>query len=327
VIYEGIRFEPEAQRAVAHLGDEIRRVGADGWCSSMLSGAPIDREAISAHLPAGAVDALLESRLAVADGADIILATTIASVGGVLTAIPNLNWGPDAMYVGPDALFLIEAVLRLAPQGARAADLATGTGLLAAALAPRYRVVVATDIHRSVALAAAITMALNHAPSEHVSCVCVADVAGGLRRDSFDLVAANPPWVPVAVGADRPRELYSYGGETGIELPQRFLLEGAALLRAGGVGITLALDMELDDGRRPLREVRDHLDAAGYRTELVRTPWSIQRQQFVNVIRERQPLVVDAEHVAVVVARPHERDDEREELVTAVEALRARWAS
>jgi hypothetical protein len=323
--YSAVTFDPAARRAVAQLGHEIRRVGTHGWCSTMLAGEPIEREAITAHLPPHTVDVLVESGIAEADGTLITLVVHIIEVGGVLVAVPPSNWGPHAMYVGPDALYLVDAVRHLAPHGVRAADVGTGTGVLSANLMSSYRVVVATDIHRSLTLAAAITMALADAPAGHASSACVTDVAGGLRRDSFDLVGANAPWVPVAAGADRDRELYSYGGETGIELPRRFLQEGAALLRAGGVAITLALDMELEDGRRPLQRVQEELESAGYLTALVPTPWSIRRERFVEVIRARQPSVVDALHVAVIVARPHERGDKREDLFTGVDALRERW--
>jgi hypothetical protein len=291
----------------------------------MLAGEPVERDEITAHVPSETVDVLVQSGIAEADGTLVTLVVSITGVGGVLVAVPPSNWGPHDIYVGPDALYLVEAVCHLAPDGLRAADLGTGTGVLSANLMASHRVVVATDIHRSLALTAAITMALNDAPTGHVATACVTDVAGGLRRHSFDLVGANAPWVPVVAGPDRTRELYSYGGETGIELPRRFLHEGAALLRAGGVAITLALDMELESGQRPLRRVQADLEAAGYLTAMVPTPWSLRRERFVEVIRERQPAVVDALHVAVVVARPHERGDKRDELFSAVDALRERW--
>jgi methylase of polypeptide subunit release factors len=221
----------------------------------------------------------------------------------------------------------VEAVLRLAPRGDRAAELGTGTGLLAALLGSRYRSVVATDLGASVAVAAALTVALNPVPEGHAVAIGRADVAGGLRPDSFDLVAANAPWVPLAVEAAAPREIFAHGGESGVELPRRFLLEGAALLRAGGVAVTLALDVELEGGIRPLRAVGDELAAAGYVVTTLATPFNRERPHLVARMRERQPSITDATHVAVVVARPRSPGDDRASLLVAADALRRRWAA
>ena len=144
-----------------------------------------------------------------------------------------------------------------------------------------------------------------------MAAICVADVAKGLRNDAFDLVAGNAPWVPMPASSDAPRELFSYGGETGVELPRRFLQEGAALLRPGGIAITLALDVELHDGRRPLREAVDLLAAEDHLTAVVPTPWNRERPDFVDVMRARQPSLVDAEHVAVIAARPRDPGETR----------------
>ena len=325
--FETIALDARARAALLVLGDEIRRVGPDGWCAEMLSGAPVARDVIEAQVPAGVVAALVESGLADIEGDHINFVTTIAVIGGVLTAMPKARWGPEVVYIGPDSAHLIEAVVRLAPRGARAAELGTGTGLLAAILATRYVAVIATDVGDSVALAAAVTVALNRYPDHRAPLICMADVAHGLRPGSFDLVTGNSPWVPIPASSDRPRELFSYGGETGVEIPRRFLLEGAALLRAGGVSITLALDVELHDGRRPLSEAVEDLQDLGMITATLPTPWNRERPQFVDVARARQPAIVDAEHVAVVAARPREPGDRRAALFAAVEGLRSRWAT
>jgi len=231
------------------------------------------------------------------------------------------------VYVGEDSRYLIEAVLRLAPRGDRAAELGTGTGVLAAMLATRYRAVIATDVARSVAVAAGLTLALNPIPSGHAAAVCVTDVAGALRPGAFDLVAGNAPWVPMDRDCAAPRELFAHGGETGVELPRRFMLEGAALLRAGGVAITLALDIELRGGSRPLRAACDELAAEGYAVTVIPTAFDRDRPNLVEQMQHRQSSVIDAVHVAVVVGRPRGSGDDRRSLLTAADALRRRWAS
>lgn len=324
--WEAVTLDARTRAALGALGDEIRRAGPDGWCADMLQGAPVDRETVAAHLPPGTTELLIESGLAAIEGRNLNFVTTIAVIGGVLTAVPKARWGDEVVYVGPDSSHLVEAVVRLAPRGERAAEIGIGTGLLTAILASRYRRVVGTEIGPSVALAAALTMALNRYPDDHATLLCRTDVARGLRPDSFDLVAGNAPWVPIPAASDLPRELFSFGGETGVEIPIRFLHEGAALLRKGGVGITLALDIELHDGTRPLRDAVGRLEADGYIAAILSTPWNQERTRFPDTIRAKQPAIADVDHVAVIVARPREPGDRRASLFAAVDALRARWA-
>jgi methylase of polypeptide subunit release factors len=174
----------------------------------------------------------------------------------------------DLVYLGHDSVWLLEAVWKLATGGRRAVELGTGTGLLAAALAPRYGLTVATDILPTTAAVAALTFLLNPLSTGRLAAVS-ADVARGLRPGSFDLVVANAPWVPApapGVGG-RPR-VFADGGPTGQELPARFILEGSALLAPGGLGVTQCLDLTYDDGRRPLADLCGALRTEGLSAEL-----------------------------------------------------------
>ncbi len=122
----------------------------------------------------------------------------------------------------------------------------------------------------------------------------------------------------------RPR-LYADGGPTGTEVPCRFIREGAALLRTGGVAITLALDIECDDGRHPVRDVCAELAGAGYLTAVVPTLLSKLVPELATNLQRTRPHVVAAEHVAVVVGAI-ERGGERErELREVIGALGQRW--
>ena len=124
----------------------------------------------------------------------------------LVLAAPDAGHRPDMVYIGPDSPLLVEVALRLAPRGERAVDLGTGTGLLAAALSRRYRCVVATDIVHRAAEAARCTMMLNDRPPGHVWLTVRTDVTSGLRTRSFDLVAANTPWVPTSTEHERSRQ-------------------------------------------------------------------------------------------------------------------------
>jgi SAM-dependent methyltransferase len=320
----GVRLDRGARVALAALGDVLREPDR-AWSDDLRRGAPIEVGELSPRIGASALAALVDAGLAAVLDGHVWLATTISDVGGVLTAIPKHGWGDEIVYLGQDSTYLVEAALRLAPRGERAADLGTGTGLAAAVLASRYRVVMGTDLAPSVTTAAALTLALNHYPDQHRVGLGLADVASGLRTDAFDLVVANAPWVPLAPGSAAPRELFAHGGDLGVELPARFLRDGATLLRAGGVAITLALDVEVDQRFRPLRAACDDLVAQGYVVNRLATPFNRDRPHLAEVTRQRQPDLTAATHVAVVVARARADDPTRASLQVAVDALRRRW--
>jgi len=323
--YAATAVDGSARVALGRLGDALRRPGAEAWAGPLMLGDPVDRGEFDRRLGPDVANTLIGAGLAAEWGSELVLAVVIADIGGVLTAVPKFAWGDEIVYFGQDSSYLVEAVVRLAPRGERAAELGTGTGLLAVVLGWRYRTVVATDLARSVTAAADVTLALNPAPDGHAVGVCVADVARGLRPGAFDLVVANAPWVPLASDVAAPRELFAHGGDDGVALPRRFLLEGAPLLRPGGVAITLALDVELVGDRRPLLGVCEQLRADGFVVAVLPTPFNRDRPRLPELMAERQPSVTAAVHVAVVVARPADPSDRRESLMVAAEALRRRW--
>jgi methylase of polypeptide subunit release factors len=330
-----VQLDDDIRTALAHLGDVLLHDAgtADRWCTSMMLGEPVVRSVLEAHVGASVIDELLRSGLARTAGDRVNFAVTFADIGGRLAVIPKAAWGPDVVYLGPDSAHLAEAAMRLVPNGERAAELGTGTGLLTVLLAGRYETVVGADLSHSVVMAAAVTQALNRVPPTCRLGSVVADVGDGLRPGAFDLVVANAPWVPLddSFGDDRERELFAHGGVTGIELPARFLREGAQLLRAGGVAITLALDVTLASAsgepaeERPLCAVLDELAADGFRIAVLPTPFNREQPRLVEIMSRRQPRIVDATHVAVVVARPRHEGDDRASLLAAAEILGQRW--
>ena len=186
----------------------------------------------------------------------------------------------------------------------RAADLGAGTGVLAAILARTYATVLATDLAPRAAAAANLTLRLNVRASTSASAQWSRTAAWSSVPCSFDLVTVNPPWVPDAVDAEVSQRVFADGGPTGAELPSRFLREGATLLRPGGIAIVLALDVLFADGERPIRAVCTDLEAGGFTTAIVPTPLARMLPDLVTTIHARQPRIVDAEHVAAVVAAP-----------------------
>ena len=297
-----------------------------GWTADLAVGRPIERRVLDRVLPAVALDELVAAGVGVEEDGEVVFVVVVLVVGEVLTAIPRQSWGAEVVYLGADSAYLVEAAWCVAPRGRRAADLGTGAALVAAILASRYGTVVATDILPEVAAAAAISLGLNRRPGQLGTGVCVADVAGGLRPGAFDLVVANAPWVPDAVAAGPVGETFRAGGTHGVELPLRFVREGAELLAPGGVAITLAADVRLRDGRRPLRDACAALERAGLATVLVPTPLGRAWPHLDEFVRGRQPAIADVEHVAVVVVRPGSDGAGPAAPLVAARALGRRWA-
>jgi len=292
--------------ALLAAGDALRRAGYDntpsgGALARLALGFTVDRT----ELTSGSAPAF--SGLTEDVGVAVRLRGAILTTGEVLAYLPRDGRRPDRVYVGADTAFLVDAVGRLGPlapgAGAgRAADLGTGTGVVAATLARRYRQVLATDLTRRAACTAMVTAALNRFPPGHRVHACVADVARGVTPGRFDLVAANAPWVPSDEnGPDR--RIFADGGPTGFELPRRFLTEGSALLRPGGILVALAVDVTFAGGRSPLRDLCALLERQGYTTVIIPTGLGRHAGDTERTVLPRVSGALAADHVAVVVAR------------------------
>jgi len=262
-----------------------------------------------------------------ADGAEVAARVRLLTSPDFVVAAPDTGHRSDLVYVGPDTSVLVEAALRLAPSGERAVDLGTGAGLVAAALSPRYRCVVATDIVQRATEVAGWTLMLNDRPPGHVWLTVQADVTRGLRKRSFDLVVANTPWVPASPDPDAPARVYADGGRDGIELPARFLMEGAALLRPGGLAVMLALHAVRADGRRPLLERCGVLERDGFTVAVLPTTLNTTYDELSPKVLTRCPDLVEVVHVAVVVGAPPAEGGRRESLLVACDALARRWGT
>jgi methylase of polypeptide subunit release factors len=135
--------------------------------------------------------------------------------------------------------------------------------------------------------------------------VCILDVAGGLRPGSFDLVTANPPWVPADPFRPKaPTRVFADGGPTGFELPRRFALEAAALLAPGGVAVVLAVDVHYRDGRRPLAALVRGLRRLRFEVAVTPTDASSEWDHLEGAFLVRFEDVEAVEHVALLVHRP-----------------------
>lgn len=150
---------------------------------------------------------------------------------------------PAVLIPRHETELIVEVALELFPEpdrGLSAADLGTGSGCLAVALAserPAARIT-ATDIS-SVALEVARRNATRHGVASRIEFRC-ADLLNDLAGP-FDLIACNPPYV-----AERDRrglqpevrdhepDVALYGGTDGFHLVERLVKGAAVHLRPGG---------------------------------------------------------------------------------------------
>ncbi|WP_290056015.1 HemK2/MTQ2 family protein methyltransferase [Amycolatopsis solani] len=156
--------------------------------------------------------------------------------------VPRLLRLPGVYRPQEDTALLAAAIADLAiPPGARALDLCTGTGAQAIALARGgARSVLAVDLSRR-ALASARLNAL----------VCQAavrarrgDLTTAVRRGPFDVVVANPPYVPAPAEAVRATRGWDAGPD-GRAVLDPLCAAASTLLRPGGT--LLIVQSELSD--------------------------------------------------------------------------------
>jgi len=311
---------PHGCAALAELVGRLRTIGWDGSAhaaaghvkgdnppaSTLISLAqrePVTEPDAIGALGVDAVSALIRCGALTPLDDEVRLTARIFPTRSVYTLLPGTRPGQDTVYLGPDSLELFKIVWAARGYGDRAVDLATGNGFLAAALATRYDHVVAGDLSSRCVSTAAFVPLLNPHLRTRVAAVQL-DVAEGLRPGSFDLVTANPPWVPepVSPGGDDTRR-FAAGGPTGFELPSRFVDAGAELLSPGGRAFIACIDIAFDDGRRPLAEHLPHLAARGVESIIIETPLN-DRFDYHAWAARKAPHAVSARHVIVHLRRP-----------------------
>lgn len=137
----------------------------------------------------------------------------------------------DMVYPpGSDSILLAEAVA--ARDGERVLDLCTGSGIQGLAVAARAASVVAVDLGRRAAAMARANAALNALPLE----VREGDLYRPVRGERFDLVIANPPFVPARTRGPA----YHSGGPRGDRVLRRVVEGWEAHLRDGGRALAIS---------------------------------------------------------------------------------------
>jgi release factor glutamine methyltransferase len=180
---------------------------------------------------------------------------------------------PDVLIPRPETEHLVEVALeRLGPPGIkinlptgaprprlRVADVGTGSGALAVALAHElpHAEIHATDIS-APALAVAERNAARHAVRDRIRFIhtnlldSVLDESQVADRESrlFDLIVSNPPYVARNKAEQLPPEVRDhepasalFPGPTGVEIYARLIEQAGSLLRPGGI---LVLELGYD---------------------------------------------------------------------------------
>jgi len=251
------------------------------------------------------VAALLESGAGtITEESQFSLSFEVLSDGKAMAILPFLNSADDvpvdSVYAGTDTWLLRDQAWKYALHGNRAIDLGTGTGLVAAFLTSRYETVIATDINQRATQTAQLSRELLPDSAKSRMHVVANDVATGLRPGTFDFVCVNSPWVPAHRAVGR---IYSQGGETGFELPRRFIVEGTELLAPGGTFIALCAELSFTDDSNPLRELLDDLEQNGFATFIEPTPAPHPFHTAAEGTAETLPGLETARHVTAVVQR------------------------
>jgi hypothetical protein len=303
--------------ALSALTARLRAVGYDGspiavapapnrWAATVVGlarGEPVSQQDVIDAIGVDAVDALSSCGALHRDEGDACLTARLFPMRSIYTLLPSTPPGDDTVYLGADSIALFRRIWDARGSGDRAADLATGNGFIAAALATRYDHVVATDLSPRCAATAGLIPILNPHLEGRISAARL-DVADGLRPGSFDLVTANAPWVPETVGPDGgPPRRFAAGGPTGCELPVRFIDHAAALLAADGRAFVACLDVTFADGARPLLDHLPSVRATGVDTTVSPTPLN-EMFDYSTWVGPKAEGATAARHVIVELHRP-----------------------
>ena len=175
----------------------------------------------------------------------------------------DIHVEPGVLIPRPETEMLVEYAIKALgarSEGAfRAADICTGSGCIACAIADEHPqcTVAATDISPD-----AVRIARGNAERLGLDGridVFQADLLSGVAGP-FDLIISNPPYIPTSVMAQLPDEVSAYephlaldGGEDGLGLFRVLAVQAASLLAPGGVFACELHETCLDEAAHEVR--------------------------------------------------------------------------
>jgi len=175
-----------------------------------------------------------------------------------------------ALVPRPETEELTHHLLSLTwPAGAMILDLGCGSGVIGISLAHHLAArggarVTLADLSPE-ALSLARENAARHFPEATAVETVESDLFAGLGEACYDLIVANLPYIPQSSETALSREvlrdppLALYGGETGLEVMERFLAAAPDHLRPGG---KIAMEFGIDQGPE-LARLADHHGLSG----------------------------------------------------------------
>ncbi|MFJ9927641.1 MULTISPECIES: HemK2/MTQ2 family protein methyltransferase [Streptomyces] len=171
------------------------------------------------------------------------------------------------VYAPQDDTALLAEALReeVVPPGARVLDVGTGSGALALTAARMGAEVTAVDVSRRAVWTARLNAWLRRLPVR----IRRGDLFTPVRGRTYDMILANPPYVPAPHTGDGPRGRSRAwdAGHDGRLLLDRVCQGAPALLAPGGV--VLIVQSALSDPDRTV----DLLRGAGLKAAVVRRRW------------------------------------------------------
>ena len=151
-----------ALREMGYATADTRLDASHFELASLARGRPVAADSVADVLGDDALEALAQAGAIDLDGGTLAPRFSILGARSLLAVLPKpLPDCGDMVYFGPDSLWLLQCVWGLAVGGRIAVELGTGTGYIAAALATRYELTIATDILPTTAAVAALTFRLN----------------------------------------------------------------------------------------------------------------------------------------------------------------------
>ena len=203
-------------------GSALARLFAyDGMVSRLEAESALGTDLVAGLLDAGLLQATISG---------VRSLFRILPFRGVYVICDPPDAGADAVMGGGPTTAMVAQHVRA--HAGSVLDLGCGAGLLAlyAASLGAARAV-GTDVNERAIQLARVNGRLNDLRVDfHVG-----DLLEPLRGERFDLVLAQPPYVPLPEGI--PAATYLHGGAAGDALPKRFARATAEALAPGGIGI------------------------------------------------------------------------------------------
>jgi release factor glutamine methyltransferase len=175
-----------------------------------------------------------------------------------------------ALVPRPETEELTHHLLSLTwPQGATILDMGCGSGVIGISLAQHLAARGGARVTLSDLSPEALSLARENAarllPEATAVETVESDLFEGLGDSRYDLIVANLPYIPQSSETALSREvlrdppLALYGGETGLEVMERFLAAAPGHLRPGG---KIAMEFGIDQGPE-LARLADHHGLSG----------------------------------------------------------------